>query len=176
MFIRLISFAGLVWFFGFLWFAVTLPGPTGKMTTDAAIVLTGGKGRIDRGLEVLRKDWAPKLLVSGVDREVLPAEFAAEYDVSGKLMACCVTLGFESYDTRSNAMEALRWLARNDYRSVRLITTDWHMRRAAYEMERVKPRHLVIIRDAVHSDPSLKILFLEYHKWLARRLSGLWEP
>ena len=56
---------------------------------------------------------------------------------------------------------------------MRLVTTDWHMRRAAFELARVVPQ-IVIVQDAVRSRPSLKTLFLEYHKLLARWISRLW--
>lgn len=175
MFRRLVSLVLLAWLIGFLWFAMLLPGPRGKATTDAAVVLTGGEGRIARGLEAVRQGWTRELLVAGVDREVKAAEFAAEYDVPRATMACCVTLDYASYDTRSNALEASRWLARNKFRTVRLITTDWHMRRAAFELEIAKPTGVTVIRDSVGSEPSLEILFLEYHKFLARRISRLWS-
>jgi uncharacterized SAM-binding protein YcdF (DUF218 family) len=165
---RVLSIAVLAWVFGFLWFAMALPQPVSGGKTDAAIVLTGGEGRIDRGLQVLRKRQARRLLVSGVDPEVKPREFAAEYKVSPALMACCVTLGFESVDTRSNAQEAAAWVAANRIRSVRLITTDWHMRRASLEFARNLPARITVVRDAVPSQPSLRILFLEYHKLVAR--------
>ena len=172
---RLVSIAALIWLFGFLWFAMFLPAPHGSSRSDAAAVLTGGEGRIARGLEALDKGWTKRLLVSGVDREVKPGEFAVEYEVPAATMACCVTLEFDSYDTRSNALEVSRWLARNEFRSVRLITTDWHMRRAAYELEKAKPAGVTVVHDPVASQPSLKILFLEYHKLLARRVSWMWD-
>jgi len=174
MFRRLVSLAVLVWLLGFMWFAILLPGPHGGGKTDAAVVFTGGEGRIGRGLEAMGKGWTRHLLVSGVDRDVKPKEFAAEYDVSAATMKCCVTLEYNSYDTISNALEASRWLARHKFRSVRLITTDWHMRRAAFELDQVKPAGVAVIRDSVHSQPSFQILFLEYHKLLARRVSQLW--
>ena len=189
---RFLSFMVLIWAFGFMWFAIALPGPLSgppdAARSEAVVVYTGGSGRIDRGLEVLRRGWAKRLLVSGVDREVRPREFAVEYGVSRKLMACCVVLGFQSYDTRSNGREAADWLAANRFSSVRLVTTDWHMRRAALELEQALARGtgqgaekggarntVVILRDAVASRPSLSILFLEYHKLLARRVSLLWQ-
>jgi uncharacterized SAM-binding protein YcdF (DUF218 family) len=172
---RLISLAVLIWLLGFMWFAIVLPEPHGGSKTDSAVVFTGSGGRIARGLEAVRSGWTPKLLVSGVDKEVKPEEFAAEYDVSAATMKCCVTLEHESYDTRSNALEASRWLARHKFRSVRLITTDWHMRRAAHELNEAKPAGVSVTRDSVASKPSLQILFLEYHKLLARRLSHLWD-
>jgi uncharacterized SAM-binding protein YcdF (DUF218 family) len=171
---RAISLVLIVWALGFVWFAVFLPGPAGTQKTDAVVVPTGGEGRIDRGLEALRRGWARRMLVSGVDREVKPHEFAVHYKVSPALMKCCVTLGFDSVDTRTNAAESARWITSGKVKSVRLITTDWHMRRAAGELGRTAPEGTTIIRDAVPSRPSLFILFLEYHKLIASRLAWLW--
>jgi uncharacterized SAM-binding protein YcdF (DUF218 family) len=172
---RLVSSLLLVWLMGFVWFAIALPRPHEGGKSDAVVVLTGGGGRIGRGLEALEKGWANQLLVSGVDREVREREFQVEYKVPAALMACCVTLGFQSVDTRSNAAETAHWIARNKFSSVRLVTTDWHMRRAAMELAAQVPGHIDLIRDAVPSQPSLRILFLEYNKLLARfaqRLAG----
>lgn len=170
---RVVSLVVLVWLMGFVWFAVALPRPHEGGRSDAVVVLTGGGGRIGRGLEALQKGWARQMLVSGVDREVRPAEFAAEYKVPPALMACCVTLGFQSVDTRSNAKETARWIAQRRIHSVRLVTTDWHMRRASLELGALLPRDMELIRDAVPSQPSLRSLFLEYNKLLARALQRL---
>ena len=167
---RFASFLLIVWALGFAWFALLLPQPLGAGRSDAAVVLTGGEGRIARGIEALDRRWARRMLVSGVDREVKPREFAAEYSVSPARMACCVALDQESVDTRSNAREAARWIAANKVRSVRLITSDWHMRRAAWELGQAAP-DVEIARDAVRTRPSLRILFIEYHKLMARRIA-----
>lgn len=176
MFRRTAAFLLLIWLFGFLWFAVTLPGPLDDaVRTDAVIVLTGSKGRIERALAVLEAGRAPRLLISGVDREVKPGELAAEFRIPDRLMQCCITLGYEAYDTRSNAVEAANWLARRKGRSVRLVTADWHMRRAAYELARELPDHVSIRQDGVPSRPSLSTLFLEYHKYIGRMAIDLWN-
>ena len=107
------------------------------------------------------------LLVTGVDEDVRPGEFAAEYDVPAPLMECCVTLGFAALDTRGNAQETSEWADRAKVRSLRLVTSDWHMRRAALELENALPEGTTILRDAVRTEPSLRTLFLEYHKLLA---------
>jgi uncharacterized SAM-binding protein YcdF (DUF218 family) len=173
---RILSLLFLVWAIGFLWFAASLPQPaTARITTDAVIVPTGGAGRIARGLVVLDQGLAAKMLVSGVDLEVKPGEFAAEFAVDPAQMACCITLGFAAVDTRSNAAETAKWVTQNEVRSLRLVTTDWHMRRAAGEIERVLPDHVTVIRDAVPSQPDFGTLFLEYHKLIASRAVGLAE-
>ncbi len=171
---RITSSLLLLWMLGFLWFAVLLPRPAGPVKTDAVVVLTGSGGRIGRGLEVLDRKLAPRMLVSGVDHEVRPREFAAQYRISAKRMACCVTLGYESVDTRSNARESARWIARNKFRSVRLVTSDWHMRRAALDLAQVAPAGVQVVEDAVPTRPAFKILFLEYHKLLARTFQRIW--
>jgi uncharacterized SAM-binding protein YcdF (DUF218 family) len=174
MFRRLFSVVFLAWVIGFLAFVVALPRPVATAErTDAVIVLTGGAGRIPRGLEVLDERLAARLLVSGVDPEVRPGEFAAEFGVAPARMQCCVTLGFTAVDTRSNAAETAKWVAQNEVTSLRLVTTDWHMRRAASELERALPDHVRMIRDAVPSQPDFGTLFLEYHKLLASHAAGL---
>lgn len=172
---RFVSLLVLIWLLGFLAFALALPQPRGRAKTDAVVVFTGGEGRIPRGLAALETGWAPRLFVSGVDRDVRPSEFEAEYKVPEATMDCCVALGFESYDTRSNADEVAAWLARIKAKSVRLVTSDWHMRRSALVLERAVPGHVSVVRDAVPTQPSLRILFLEYNKLLATFVVGLWE-
>ena len=167
---RAASLVLLVWALGFAWFALVLPQPLGQRSDEAAVVLTGGEGRIARAFDVLRKGWVRQVFVAGVDREVRPHEFAAQYRVPKRLMDCCVTLDQVSVDTRSNAHEAARWLAAHRVGSVRLVTSDWHMRRAARELARVAPRGTIVGQDAVRSRPSLRVLFLEYNKLVARWL------
>jgi len=104
---------------------------------------------------------------------VKPKELAAEYKRPQKLFDCCVALGFEAEDTRSNATEVASWVARRNYKSIRLVTTDWHMRRAEYELGRAMDKKVTILPDAVRSQPSFSTLFREYHKYLAGLAGGL---
>lgn len=163
----------IVWLLGFAWFAAALPQPTpASVKTDVIVVPTGGRGRIERGLAMLRAHAAARLFVSGVDREVRPREFAAEYKVTPAEMDCCVVLGFAALDTRGNALETASWIEAGHFRSLRLVTSDWHMRRSAGELSEVVPE-VRLVEDAVPSEPSLKTLFVEYHKLLASWLGRL---
>jgi uncharacterized SAM-binding protein YcdF (DUF218 family) len=171
---RFVAALVLVWLLGFLWFAGALPEPApASVRTDVIVVPTGGRGRIERGLAMLRAHAAGKLLVSGVDREVRPHEFAAQYRVSPAEMDCCVVLGFAALDTRGNARETAGWIEGGHYRSLRLVTSDWHMRRSAGELGEVLPANVRVVEDAVPTRPSLGTLFLEYHKLLASWLGRL---
>jgi uncharacterized SAM-binding protein YcdF (DUF218 family) len=171
---RVLSLVLVLWALGFVWFAMALPQPAGPQKSDAIVVPTGGGGRIQRGLELLHQGQARQMLVSGVDQEVRPNEFAVEYKVPAATMACCVTLGFAALDTRGNARETAEWVAQRKVRSLRLVTSDWHMRRAALELEHALPDDTTVLRDAVRTQPSLRTLFLEYHKLLATWLVVAW--
>jgi uncharacterized SAM-binding protein YcdF (DUF218 family) len=163
----------LLWLLGLAWFTLALPGPGDAVRTDGVVVLTGGTGRLARGLEVLEKRWSRKLLVSGVDQIVRPGEFAAINKVPENLIKCCIELGKRATDTVSNADETAAWIARNNFRSVRLITSDWHMRRARLELETELDGKASIVSDAVRTTPSLRLIVVEYHKFLLRRISTL---
>lgn len=169
----LLAASVLVWALGFFWFAAALPQPADELSTDAVIVPTGGPGRIAQGLQVLEQGQARQMLVTGVDPEVTRDEFAAEFEVDEAQMDCCITLGSEAVDTRSNATETAEWVEANGITSLRLVTTDWHMRRAAGELDRELPSTVKVVRDAVPSQPSLASLFLEYHKLIASFVAGL---
>ncbi len=171
MIARLGALLLLLYALGFVLFAFTLgkPAPVGAAATDAAVVLTGGPGRIEHAIDVIRQHQAARLLVDGVDPSVTKPDLARRIPGSRQWLACCVDLGSESVDTRSNAEEAGRWLLEHNYKSVRLITSDWHMRRARYEFEKVLGRKYVLTTDAVRTEPSFLTLFGEYNKYLLRR-------
>jgi uncharacterized SAM-binding protein YcdF (DUF218 family) len=168
---RLVSFLLMAWIFGFLWFAVALPQPAADDKTDAIVVLTGSGGRIPRALSLLRDGAADRMLVTGVDAAVRPGEFAAEYSAPQRLMDCCVTLGYAALDTRGNARETAVWAKGRKVRSLRVVTSDWHMRRAALELKGTLPAGVTMVRDAVRTEPSLWILLIEYHKLIATWLT-----
>lgn len=165
---RIVSLLLLAWLLGLVWFVVSLPRSGDDAPTDGIIVLTGGKGRIERGIALIADKKAKRMLVSGVDPSVRPAELAEVQNVPVGLITCCVDLGKQAVDTRSNGDEAAAWVRRNKFRTIRLVTTDWHMPRARFELRRALGNDIEISSDAVASAPSLVTLFSEYNKLLAR--------
>ncbi|HEX8642217.1 MAG TPA: YdcF family protein [Allosphingosinicella sp.] len=170
---RLIAFGLLIYVLGYALFAVMLPRPAGDERTDAVVVLTGGSGRLERGFEIVQRGLARRMLISGVERTVRPIELAEVYKVDPALFECCVVLGRESFDTRSNADEVARWAARRRIRSIRLVTHDLHMPRARYELRKRVGDSLAIVADAVPTNPDLGAIFLEYNKYLLGRAADL---
>ena len=78
-------------------------------------------------------------------------------------------------DTRSNATETAGWVAASGVGSLRMVTSDWHMRRAAWELRHTLPERIVLVEDAVPTRPSFKTLFVEYNKYIARRVWRVWK-
>lgn len=172
---RLSSALVLIYALGFVLFAVTLgrPATADAQRAEAGIVLTGGDGRIEHALGVLKSGKVKRLLVSGADPSVAKRDIAQLVPGSTRWVRCCVDLDSASVDTRSNAAEAARWLEAKGYKSYRLITSDWHMRRARFEFYREMGDSRVMVIDAVRTEPRLMTIFKEYNKYLFRRLGLL---
>ena len=170
---RILSVAVIGWVLGFVLYTLLLPAPLEGSTSDAIVVPTGGAGRIDRGLDLLRRHQARRMLVTGVGAGVNAGDLAREYDAAPELFACCVDLGRDAVDTRSNAGETARWLREHGFTTVRLVTSDWHLPRAAMELRAAADPRTVVLGDGVPSTPRLATLINEYDKLLLRRVA-LW--
>lgn len=172
MTIRAIALLVLLYALLFAIFGVTLGHPAAAgVTTDAIVVITGGKGRIEEGFARLSAHRGQRMLIAGADPAVTKDDLAHRLHGKRALLDCCVDLGSESVDTRSNAEEAKRWLDAHGYRSLLLVTSDWHMRRASYEFRSQLGSRYEITTDAVRTEPNLMTLFAEFNKYLLRRMA-----
>lgn len=168
--VRLGATGVLLWVGGFTWFVATRPGAAPlALTTDAVVVLTGGPGRLARGTEVLAGKAAKRMLVSGVAPHVGKAQLAAAAAASPRLFAQSVDLGFAAVDTRSNAIETTAWVARHGFRSLRLVTSTAHMRRAQLELGAQLPADIRVVPDAVPVEAGTDSLAKEFTKYALRR-------
>ncbi len=172
---RVVLIVALIWLFGFVYYNLNMPKAAGNVTTDGVVVLTGGQDRVERGVDILNHHLAKRLLISGVDKSVSLKNIATTYKIPDRLMGCCVDLGRQAIDTQSNAIETATWIRQRGFRSVRVITNNWHMARAHFELARSIPRDVVMIDDAVEVQPSIGIMFAEYNKYLFRRALMLTE-
>ncbi len=172
--VRLAAAGLLAWALGFVGFTVFLPKPApDTLVTDAIVVPTGAPGRIARGAELLAKGRAKRMFISGVDRSAGAASIARVGGLDRQLFATRVDVGHEASNTRANAEETLGWLRAKRATSVRLVTTDWHMARARFELDEIAPNDLKVFNDAVVSNPEFGVLMREYNKYLLRRTAAL---
>ncbi len=169
--VRSAMLLALAWIAGFVWFVMSLPEPApDHIRTEGIVVLTGGPGRIARGVDLLRAGKADRLLISGVDVTVRPIELAVELGVSPKVFECCIDLGKQAADTRGNGAEIAEWVGQHKYKSVRLVTSQFHIKRATAEARARIGSGVRLVPDAVPQRMSARVLALEYSKFLFRSL------
>ena len=161
---------------------VTMAPQSEDETTDAIVVLTGGRDRVEEGLSLFAKGRASHLFISGVHKDVKKSEILSRWSGNTALPPCCVTLGYEATTTRQNAQETRQWIEEKDYQSIRLVTGNYHMPRAYTELAHALPG--IDIYANPMKQPELeylsgrfaKLIFVEYHKWLYRKLTLLVTP
>ena len=166
------------WLAGLIWFAANLPTSVTDpaQRTDAIVVLTGGTGRLRQGFELLARDRAQELFVSGVGRGVKVSELLVIDRIAPPELACCVVLGYKADDTHGNAVETAAWMRQQGFKSLRLVTATYHMPRSLLEFRAAMPHidvlsHPVFSRNFHQSDwwqwPGSTILLAkEYNKYL----------
>ncbi|MDP6343899.1 MAG: YdcF family protein [Alphaproteobacteria bacterium] len=173
----------LLWFGGFLHFTTSLPRAVADrdLATDAIVVLTGGAGRLDVGLGLLRAGKAGKMLISGVEPGTTAGELRAGHAGTADTFRCCVELGHRARDTRGNAVEAALWMRRGGHRSLRLVTSSYHMPRSLLLFRQAMPDVLLVANPVFPPHVKLdgwwfypgsaRLLMVEYSKFLVSLLS-----
>lgn len=129
-----------VWGAGLFRYADAIPVAvtTPDAHTDAIVVLTGGSGRLDEGLQLLERGMAEKLYISGVYQGIDMQNLLEAYRRNPADWNCCVSIG-HAVDTISNATETRDWVRESGIHSVRLVTSGYHMPRSVLEFEYALP-------------------------------------
>ncbi|MBW9114490.1 YdcF family protein [Rhizobium cauense] len=175
-------------FGGFLRFAdsVTTLKPPLDPRADAIVVLTGGYQRIDQAVELLQKGAGKRLLISGVHPSTTPKQIRRMTQAPPELFSCCVDIGYDALDTIGNAQEASNWIHQRGYKSVLVVTNNYHMPRSLAEFAYVDSETQFIPYPVVNTDlktsdwftdpNAVRVMLAEYAKVLfagARNLTGL---
>lgn len=144
--------------------------------TDGIVALTGGQGRIDMSLRLLRQNQAEKLLISGVDPQAGRNDLLPPMPASLKDR---ITLGYQARSTIENAAETAAWVADNHIYTLTVVTAGYHMRRAMLELGRTLPGvtlYAYPVKPPALEHPfkgdTLRLLLTEYLKWLGA-LAGM---
>ena len=165
-----IGVAIMAYFFGLGYFlqAVRNVPAAPAVHSDAVVALTGGSGRIAAAVGLLQAGLADRLFISGVNPETEPPELARLNGQSAALFACCVVIGHHATNTIENAGESAEWIRSNHYKSLRLVTSDYHMPRALLLFRMALPGVTIIPSPVTaRSSPGLHLRFvLEYTKYL----------
>src|SRR6267142_3547714 len=168
---------------GFVGFLSQLHGVEVKpaRTADGIVVLTGGSSRVSDAMELLAGGYGKRLLISGVHPTNAVSDISRSLpDNQSLLLRCCVDLDRSAVNTRSNAAETRRWVRERGFKSLIVVTSNYHMPRAIVELSHALP-DVTLIPFAVVGDkwrdepwwtsaPTLRLLLSEYAKYVAAEL------
>jgi uncharacterized SAM-binding protein YcdF (DUF218 family) len=174
--VALIGSAGFVWFL-----SKVLPGETRPArNADGIVVLTGGSSRVSDAMELLSAGYGHRLLISGVHPTNGLADIQRTLPESQNLFACCVDLDHSAVNTRSNATETRRWVNERGFRSLIVVTSNYHMPRAIVELSHAMPDidlvPFAVVGDKWREEPwwtsgaALRLLLSEYVKFLVAEM------
>jgi uncharacterized SAM-binding protein YcdF (DUF218 family) len=175
-----IAWAGVMlavlWAAGFVCFVHyvgSLVPPDDKIKTDAIVVLTGGANRINAGFDMLDRELAGKLLISGVGPNVSQENLLSRWRSDVKTPPCCITLGRLAHNTAQNAAETRQWAEKENVHSMRVVTAAYHMPRAWLEFHAAMPAAEILLcpapppREGYEKENFFLLAFSEYNKTLA---------
>jgi uncharacterized SAM-binding protein YcdF (DUF218 family) len=135
----------VLWVVGLLWFVhSSLTMASDPSRTDAIVVLTGGRLRLEAGLDLLGAGRARKLFVSGVNPHVDRIELMRVAGHADDEDLNRIVIGHDADNTLGNARETAGWMQQEGYSSLRLVTSWYHMQRSLLEFQRVMPQTRIV--------------------------------
>jgi uncharacterized SAM-binding protein YcdF (DUF218 family) len=144
---------------------------------DGIVVLTGGSSRVSDAMELLAGGYGKRLLISGVHPTNAASDISRSLPDNQSLLGCCVDLDRSAVNTRSNAAETRRWARERGFKSLIVVTSNYHMPRAIVELSHAMPDVELIpfsvIGDKWRDEPwwtsgtTLRLLLSEYAKYVA---------
>ena len=142
---------------------------------DGIVVLTGDQFRIAKGIELLKRNPSKKLLISGVNKNINPLDIMKEFPNSKNFFQCCIDIGKDAKNTFENIIETFEWMKSNEFTSIIIVTSDYHLPRVKLEINRFIDNQQIFY-EAVKTDESdsilrLKKITLEYIKYIRTFLS-----
>ena len=146
--------------------------------SSAIVVLTGGKGRFEKGLNFLKNGkLSKKLFVSGVfSTNELRKKYALS-EIEKKLFECCISFDNKATNTYQNVTEIKKWVELNGINEIYLISSYYHLPRVKILFEKKFPSlelNLLPVEASLFNTEYLffnfffhmKIIFTEYIKIL----------
>ena len=164
---------------GFIAFLSQLRGVEVKpaRNADGIVVFTGGSSRVSDAMELLAAGYGKRLLISGVHPTNAVSDISRSLPDYQSLLGCCVDLDRSAVNTRSNAAETRRWARERGFKSLIVVTSNYHMPRAILELSHAMPDvtliPFVVIGDRWRDEPwwtsgaTLRLLLSEYAKYVA---------
>jgi uncharacterized SAM-binding protein YcdF (DUF218 family) len=166
---------------GFLWFIWRVPADEVALdrNADGIVALTGGASRIADAIELLASGRGKRLLISGAYRATNSKEISRLNPEFERWVRCCVDFD-RSLNTLGNAIETKRWAERRGFRSLIVVTSNYHMPRALAEISHQLPDVALVpfpvVTERQRTDPwwarptTARLMVSEYLKYVFAKL------
>ena len=142
---------------------------------DGIVVLTGDQYRIAKGIELLKNYPDKKLLISGVNKNINAIDIMKKFPNNKNFFECCIAIGKDAKNTFENIIETFKWMKSNEFTSIIIVTSDYHVPRVKLEINRFIDNqeifYEVVKNDETDSIQRLKKITLEYIKYIRTFLS-----
>ena len=101
---------------------------------DGIVVLTGGSYRVAEAYALLNAGYGKRLLISGVYENTSRKDLMRLFPEYRDMIECCVDLDYQAENTAGNARETMEWVRQNNFNSVIVVTSNYHMPRSLAEI------------------------------------------
>lgn len=116
---------------------------------DCAVVLTGGRYRIQEGIDLLNQKRVKKLIISGVHPDASLKEIFPQWNHYGSMKETDVILEKQSKTTYGNAQQSLQLVEALQCRDIILVTSRLHMYRSLNTFKSVFPVSIGMTENSV---------------------------
>lgn len=125
-------------------------GSTKCVTADAIVVVSGGdtNARTDEGIKLFEHGWADSIVFSGAAQDKSgPSNAAAmrQRALAAGVPATAIFVDEQAATTEQNAMNTKTIFKDNDFKTVILVTSGYHQRRAELEFRKESAGSVTIL-------------------------------
>ncbi len=183
----------VVWTVGLMRFAsgVSTAAEPASATTDAIVVLTGGRGRMEAGFDLLSDGRAYNLFISGVFPGTSTRKLQEMFQKKTTYLEDDQIDVGAAINTAGNAAETADWMRSRGFTSLTLVTSWYHMPRSLLEFRHALPEVTLVPYPVFseHAKPerwwawpgAAKLVIGEYGKFLLvwlqyKAVQFFWAP
>ena len=173
-----------LWFVWFIWHVPAEEVPL-ERDADGIVAFTGGASRITDAIGLLASGRGKRLLISGANRATNSNEISRLNPEFERWVRCCVDFD-RSLNTLGNAVETKRWAERRGFRSLIIVTSNYHMPRALAEVAHQLPDVVLVpfpvVTDRQRSERwwghwvTTRRMFIQYVKYVFAKVRMALNP
>ena len=144
------------------------------------VVLTGNRGRLTTGLNLIANNPGSMMLITGVSKGVKYSDIIK----NNNLKKDRINLGYSAKSTVGNAIETSLWIKKHNISEIILVTDNWHMQRAIILFNARMPNINILpyainsfdfkLKDYLKFDDRTFFIYKEHIKYIASHIQVIY--